>query len=210
VGYEQGGQLTEVVRRRPYSVILFDEIEKAHPDVFNILLQLLDEGRLTDGQGRNVDFKNSIIIMTSNLGSDLILQTEDMDKIKDQIDTLLKSTFKPEFLNRLDEIITFHRLSKEHILKIVDIEVMRLAKRLLEKKISIAVSQAAKERIAEAGFDPAFGARPLKRSIQNLIQNPLAKKLLSGDFKEGDTVRIDQGKDGLVFSRQKTKAKAAG
>jgi ATP-dependent Clp protease ATP-binding subunit ClpB len=210
VGYDQGGQLTEVVRRRPYSVILFDEIEKAHPDVFNVLLQLLDEGRLTDGQGRNVDFKNSIIIMTSNIGSDLILQTEDMASIRAEIDAILKSTFKPEFLNRLDEIVTFHRLNKDHILKIVDIELQRLSRRISEKKITIDVSVEAKQFIAELGFDPAFGARPLKRSIQNQLQNPLAKLLLAGKFSEGDTVVVKKSGDGLEFKKKQPLKKAAG
>ena len=201
VGYDQGGQLTEAVRRRPYSVILFDEIEKAHPDVFNVLLQLLDDGRLTDGQGRVVDFRNAIIIMTSNLGSDMILQAEDIDAIKPQIDALFKQTFKPEFLNRVDEIITFNRLGREQIKRIVDIQVEQLTKRLAAKKISIVVEESAKAHLAEAGFDPAFGARPLKRTIQNLIQNPLAKFMLKGEFSEGDTVKIVKKGDGLGFKK---------
>ncbi|WP_455383339.1 ATP-dependent chaperone ClpB [Salinispira pacifica] len=200
VGYDQGGQLTEAVRRRPYSVVLFDEIEKAHPDVFNILLQLLDEGRLTDSQGRTVDFRNAIIIMTSNLGSDLILKADDIEAIRSQLDELLKATFKPEFLNRLDEVITFHRLGKEQILKIVDIELGRVAKRLAERKISLAIKAEAKTKLADVGFDPAFGARPLKRTIQNMIQNPLAKKLLAGEIKEGETVTIGSGKEGFLFA----------
>ncbi len=203
VGYEEGGQLTEAVRRRPYSVILFDEIEKAHPDVFNVLLQLLDEGRLTDGQGRNVDFKNCIIIMTSNLGSDLILQAEDIESVRGSIDSLLKATFKPEFLNRIDEIIIFNRLARKEILKIVDIQLTHVRERLKEQKIDIEVSQKAKEYLANVGYDPHFGARPLKRTIQNLLQNPLARKLIAGDFMEGDTIVVDVGKDGLVFSRKK-------
>ncbi|MFP4384529.1 MAG: ATP-dependent chaperone ClpB [Spirochaetia bacterium] len=207
VGYDQGGQLTEVVRRRPYSVILFDEIEKAHPDVFNVLLQLLDEGRLTDGQGRNVDFRNAIIILTSNLGSDIILQAEDLDKIRPQIDGLLKATFKPEFLNRLDETILFKRLGEDQILKIVDLELRQLEVRLAERKIVLDTDTAAKELLAREGFDPAYGARPLKRTIQRLVQNPLAKKLLAGEYKEGDTIRITAGKEGLRF--QKTSEAAA-
>ena len=203
VGYDQGGQLTEAVRRRPYSVILFDEIEKAHPDVFNILLQLLDEGRLTDGQGRLVDFRHSIIIMTSNLGSDLILRTEDIDSIRPQIDALLKGTFKPEFLNRIDEIITFHRLNKEHILNIIDIQLSALSKRLEEKKISIKLTAGAKQFLADKGFDPAFGARPVKRIIQSLIQNPLAKELLAGKITEKSTVSISAGKEALKFAIKK-------
>jgi len=199
VGYEEGGQLTEAVRRRPYSVILFDEIEKAHPDVFNVLLQLLDDGRLTDSQGRVVDFQNAIIIMTSNLGSDLILKTENLDSIKDSIDELMKVTFKPEFINRIDEIITFRRLKKEHILAIVDIQLGFLQNRLKAKKITLEYTKAAKEYLANEGFDPAFGARPLRRTIQNLVQNPLAKKILAGEFHEEDTITVDANKEGLIF-----------
>jgi len=199
VGYEEGGQLTETVRRRPYSIVLFDEIEKAHPDVFNVLLQLLDEGRLTDGQGRTVDFRNCIIIMTSNLGSDIILQTEDLDSIRPQIDALLKATFKPEFLNRLDEIVMFHRLGKKEIVAIVDLECRKIAKRLEEKKISLKLLDPARELLAERGFDPAFGARPLKRTIQNMVMNELARKVLSGEVKEGDTVVLDAKNNELVF-----------
>jgi ATP-dependent Clp protease ATP-binding subunit ClpB len=203
VGYEEGGQLTEAVRRRPYSVILFDEIEKAHPDVFNVLLQLLDEGRLTDSQGHIVDFKNAIIIMTSNLGSPFIQQAEKIEEIRDQIMDLMKATFKPEFLNRVDEIITFNRLGKEEILKIVDIQLGILAKRLLEQDVTIRVSDKAKAHVAEVGFDPQYGARPLKRTLQNLIQNPLAKSIIAGEIHQGDTVRVDTGKEGLVFRKQK-------
>jgi ATP-dependent Clp protease ATP-binding subunit ClpB len=199
VGYEEGGQLTETVRRRPYSIVLFDEIEKAHPDVFNVLLQLLDEGRLTDGQGRTVDFRNCIIIMTSNLGSDIILQTEDLDSIRPQIDALLKATFKPEFLNRLDEIVMFHRLGKKEIVSIVDLECRKIAKRLEEKKISLKLLDSARELLADRGFDPAFGARPLKRTIQNMVMNELARKVLSGEVKEGDTVVLDAKNGELVF-----------
>ncbi len=201
VGYDQGGQLTEAVRRRPYSVILFDEIEKAHPDVFNILLQLLDEGRLTDGQGRLVDFRNAIIILTSNIGSDLILRADDLDSIAGDIDRLLKSTFKPEFLNRIDEIITFNRLGKEQILDIVDIQIEKLISRLSERKITVSVDDKAKRLLAEIGYDPAFGARPLRRTIMSLIQNPLAKRLLSGEFSEGDTVLASADGERIVFSK---------
>ncbi len=195
VGYEEGGQLTEPVRRRPYSVVLFDEIEKAHPDVFNILLQLLDEGRITDSQGRTVDFRNCIIIMTSNLGSDIILQTEDMETIKERINTLLKSTFKPEFLNRIDEIITFNRLDKKQLLDIVDIQIVQLKRRLKERKISIMVDESARAFLAEKGYDPAFGARPLRRAVQNHLQNPLARKILSGEIKEGDKILVTRTMD---------------
>ncbi|MFP4151933.1 MAG: ATP-dependent chaperone ClpB [Alkalispirochaeta sp.] len=193
VGYDQGGQLTEVVRRRPYSVILFDEIEKAHPDVFNVFLQLLDEGRLTDGQGRLVDFRNAIVVMTSNIGSDLILGAEDLDAIRDRIDERLHQAFKPEFLNRLDEVITFRRLGREHILKIVDLEVGRLRRRLGDRKLTIDLTDAAREHLADLGYDPAFGARPLKRAVQHYIQNPLAKRLLAGDFPDGSKIVVDRG-----------------
>ncbi|HUZ17081.1 MAG TPA: ATP-dependent chaperone ClpB [Spirochaetia bacterium] len=206
VGYDQGGQLTEAVRRRPYSVILFDEIEKAHPDVFNVLLQLLDEGRLTDGQGRVVDFRNTIIIMTSNLGSDFILRTEKLEEAREQIDMLLKATFKPEFLNRVDEIITFQRLGKEQIVDIVDIQLHELEARLRSQKITLIVDEKAKALLAERGFDPSFGARPLRRTIQNLVQNPLAKLILKGDVTEGDTVQVTTGKEGLQFAKAKSKA----
>jgi ATP-dependent Clp protease ATP-binding subunit ClpB len=209
VGYDQGGQLTEVVRRRPYSVILFDEIEKAHPDVFNVLLQLLDEGRLTDGQGRLVDFRNTIIIMTSNMGSDLILQAEDIDAIADEIRAIIHATFKPEFINRLDEIITFHRLDKAQILKIVDIELRKVQRRLDERKLTLEVPDKVKQAIADAGFDPAFGARPLKRAIQNRLQNPLAKELLAGTFVDGDTIRVGVKGDELAFTRGKAGPAAA-
>jgi ATP-dependent Clp protease ATP-binding subunit ClpB len=200
VGYEQGGQLTETVRRRPYSVILFDEIEKAHQDVFNVLLQLLDEGRLTDGQGRVVDFRNAIIIMTSNIGSDIILQAEDISSVRDQVDALLHATFKPEFLNRLDEIITFNRLGREEIIRIVDIEVQRVADRLAERKMQIELDEEAKRLIADRGFDPAFGARPLKRTIQSMLQNPLSKKILAGEVKEGDRILVTRSGDELAMT----------
>ena len=206
VGYDQGGQLTEVVRRRPYSVVLFDEIEKAHPDVFNVLLQLLDEGRLTDGQGRLVDFRNTIVILTSNVGSDVILAAPDLDAIGDTIRDILRATFKPEFLNRLDEIITFHRLDREQIGRIVDLELRRLQRRLDDRKLVLDVTDKAKQHLASIGFDPAFGARPLKRAIQNHLQNPLAKELLSGAFQEGDTVRVQLSGGDLRF----TAAKSAG
>ena len=201
VGYEEGGQLTEAVRRRPYSVVLFDEIEKAHQDVFNVLLQLLDDGRLTDGQGRIVDFKNCIIIMTSNLGSDLILQSENMETVKANIEALLKAKFKPEFLNRIDEIIMFNRLGKQEILKIVDIQLDVLKERLKENKLTLKISKAAKEYLAETGYDPMFGARPLKRTIQNLVQNPLAKKIIAGEYEEGNTILIDKDESGLTFTK---------
>lgn len=200
VGYDQGGQLTEVVRRRPYSVILFDEIEKAHPDVFNVLLQLMDEGRLTDGQGRLVDFRNTIVIMTSNVGSDLILRHDDLEEVRPQISEILHATFKPEFLNRIDEIVTFHRLDKEQITRIVDIELAKLQQRLDEKRITLQLSDSGRKLLANVGFDPAFGARPLKRTITNLVQNQLAKLVLSGQVQEGGSVLIDAAGDEIVLS----------
>ena len=203
VGYDEGGQLTEAVRRRPYSVVLFDEIEKAHTDVFNVLLQVLDDGRLTDGQGRVVDFKNTIIIMTSNLGSDLILQADTNEKLRQasgQIDALLKAQFRPEFLNRIDEIITFSRLDKSCMEAIVRNQLERLAKRFAERRQTLEVSDDAVRWLADTGYDPLFGARPVKRAIQTYLENPLAKKILAGDYPEGCTVHVGKGKDGLIFS----------
>jgi ATP-dependent Clp protease ATP-binding subunit ClpB len=205
VGYEEGGQLTEAVKRRPYVLILLDEIEKAHPDVFNILLQILDDGRLTDGQGRTVDFKNTLIIMTSNLGGQAIKElSRDYEAMEREVHRLLESQFRPEFLNRIDEVVIFKPLSKETLLRIVDLQVGLLEKRLQDRKISLEVTAAAKERLAERGYDPVYGARPLKRTIQQEVQNPLAMKLLAGEFHEGDTVRVDAGAKGeLVFSKKK-------
>jgi len=198
VGYDQGGQLTEAVRRRSYSVILFDEIEKAHPDVFNILLQLLDDGRLTDGQGRVVNFRNVIIIMTSNLGSDLLLNAESFDEVRPHINQLLKQTFKPEFLNRIDDIIPFNRLDKQQISKIIMLQLNLLKSRLSGRNITLDITDEALESIAHYGFDPAFGARPVKRAIQNLLQNPLARGLLDGTIAEGDTVLVEAAETGGV------------
>ncbi len=199
VGYDEGGQLTEAVRRRPYCVVLFDEIEKAHPEVFNVLLQLLDDGRLTDGQGRTVDFRNSVVIMTSNLGSQLWEGGRQAER--EDIARLLQGYFRPEFLNRIDEIVTFHSLGREHLMKIVDIQLRRAAHLLAEKGYDLEVSEAAREFLAEMGFDPAFGARPLKRAIQRELQDPLALKMLAGEFKDGDTIRVERSSDeGLVFS----------
>jgi ATP-dependent Clp protease ATP-binding subunit ClpB len=192
VGYEQGGQLTEAVRRRPYSVILFDEIEKAHPEVFNVFLQILDDGRLTDGQGRVVDFKNVIIIMTSNLGSGLILEAKKPEDIKEALMELLKQSFRPEFLNRIDETVIFNRLGKGEIARIVDIQLERLAARLSDRKITLKLTQGAKDILAERGYDPLFGARPLKRTIQMDLENPLAKDIIAGKIKEGDAVTVDK------------------
>jgi ATP-dependent Clp protease ATP-binding subunit ClpB len=202
VGYEEGGQLTEQVRRRPYSVILFDEIEKAHPDVFNVLLQLLDDGRLTDGQGRTIDFKNTVIIMTSNLGTQLIQGANASEDpiLKEQIWEVLRGHFRPEFLNRVDEVIVFNPLQREQIKAIADIQLASLKKRLSERGITLLVTDAAKGVLAEEGYDAAFGARPLKRAIQRLIQDPLAKRVLGGEFKDGDEVEVDAGHEGqLVF-----------
>ncbi len=204
VGYDEGGQLTEAVRRRPYSVVLFDEIEKAHPDVFNVLLQVLDDGRLTDGQGRVVDFKNTIIIMTSNLGSDLILNAESMEGVKPQIDALLKSTFRPEFLNRIDETICFTRLDKSFVNSIVKKQIDLLANRMENRHLHLVVSDAAVEFIAQTGYDPLFGARPLKRAVQNYLENPLARYILGGSMGENATICADYtaGAGELTFAAQ--------
>ena len=203
VGYDEGGALTEAVRRRPYQVVLFDEIEKAHPDVFNVLLQVLDDGRLTDGQGRTVDFKNTLIIMTSNLGSEYLVnlgETQDVDVVRDQVMGVVRGHFRPEFLNRLDEIILFHRLKRENMGAIVDIQIGRLRKLLADRKIEITVSDAARNWLAEKGYDPAYGARPLKRVIQKQLQDPLAEELLAGRIKDGDTVDIGATAGVLTFN----------
>ncbi len=198
VGYEEGGQLTEAVRRRPYSVVLFDEIEKAHSEVFNVLLQLLDDGRLTDGHGRTVDFRNTLVIMTSNLGNQLWEGGRRVSR--DEITRVLQMNFRPEFLNRIDEIVLFHPLTKEHLSGIVDIQLRRISALLKERGFTLEVSEAAREYLAEVGYDPDFGARPLKRAIQRELQDRLALSILAGEFKEGDTIRVDRGEDGLVFS----------
>ncbi len=201
VGYDQGGQLTEAVRRRPYSVVLFDEIEKAHPEIFNALLQLLDDGRLTDGQGRTVDFRNTIVIMTSNLGSELWSQSNATELSREDLQHSLRSFFRPEFLNRIDEVIVFHALSEAHLLEIVDIQMLRLHQLLAERKLKLELSIAAKRLLAKEGFDPAYGARPLKRIIQRYIQDPLALELLQNTFNEGDIIQVDVLDNQLVFSR---------
>ncbi|MCD6199144.1 MAG: ATP-dependent chaperone ClpB [Deltaproteobacteria bacterium] len=203
VGYEEGGYLTEAVRRKPYSVILFDEIEKAHPDVFNILLQILDDGRLTDGKGRTVDFRNTITIMTSNIGTDLIQEIKDPEEIEHRMMDALRLRFKPEFLNRVDDMIIFHSLSKEHLQGIVDIQLSYLKNRLQEHNYEIDVSKGAKTWIADVGYDLTYGARPLKRAIQRYIENPLALKILEGTFKEGDNILIDMDENGHVLFRKK-------
>jgi ATP-dependent Clp protease ATP-binding subunit ClpB len=197
VGYDEGGQLTESVRRRPYSVVLFDEIEKAHSEVFNVLLQLLDDGRLTDGQGRTVDFRNTVVIMTSNLGNELWEGGRDVKRA--EITRVLQAHFRPEFLNRIDEMVIFHPLKKEHLAGIVDIQLRHVSKLLTDKGYQLEVSEAAREYLAEVGYDPDFGARPLKRAIQRELQDPLALKILSGDFHEGEVIRVDRDKDGLTF-----------
>jgi len=195
VGYEEGGRLTEAVRRRPYSVILFDEIEKAHRDVFNVLLQVLDDGRLTDGQGRTVDFKNAVIVMTSNIGSDKIQLLTGQGaaewEIEAAVKDLLKGHFRPEFLNRVDEVIVFHPLSKEQLTRIVDVQLEHLRKRLAARGLRLDLTDAAKKMLADEGYDPAYGARPLKRVIQHRLENPLASRILRGEFAEGDTIRVD-------------------
>ena len=213
VGYDEGGQLTEAVRRRPYSVVLFDEIEKAHPDVFNALLQVFDDGRLTDGHGRAVDFKNTVIILTSNVGTQHLrksgalgftaaLGRDDNARAQSQVEQELKQTFRPEFLNRIDDIIVFDPLSEEQIGRIVELQVADLRNRLGELKLELELSPAAKEWLAREGFDPSYGARPLRRTIQRHVENPLAKRILAGEFKDGDTVAIDLGPSGLMFAKR--------
>jgi ATP-dependent Clp protease ATP-binding subunit ClpB len=230
VGYEEGGQLSEAVRRRPYSVVLFDEIEKAHHDVFNVLLQVLDDGRLTDGQGRTVDFKNTIVIMTSNLGSPIIqeyfdarrsrreealtsnpkseirnpksTESRDLDSYKDlgkEIMAELKRHFRPEFLNRVDDVIIFQSLDEEELSRIVDIQLEKLKKRLAQQNLTLDVDSAAKKLLAKEGYDPQFGARPLKRAIQEQVLNPLSMRLLEGEFKPGDRIKVTADGNGLVF-----------
>ncbi|RPI99065.1 MAG: AAA family ATPase, partial [Candidatus Aminicenantes bacterium] len=204
VGYEEGGQLTEAVKRRPYAIILLDEIEKAHPDVFNVLLQILEDGRLTDGQGRTVDFKNTLVVMTSNLASQVIKElSRDYEAMEKEVRKVLETHFRPEFLNRIDEVIIFKPLPKSAILEIVGLQLALLAKRLAERKIGLEVSKEAKELLSERGFDPVYGARPLKRTIQRDVQNPLAMKILAGEYVEGDTALIGVDKKGeLTFGKK--------
>ena len=211
VGYEEGGALTEAVRRRPYQVVLFDEIEKAHPDVFNVLLQVLDDGRLTDGQGRAVDFRNTLIIMTSNLGAEYLVnqpEGQDTDAVKDQVMSVVRANFRPEFLNRVDEIILFHRLKKDQMGRIVDIQMTRLLKLLEDRKIALTLEPSARDFLAEQGWDPAYGARPLKRVIQKQVQDPLAEMILSGRIKDGEAVTISGTARGLVFNGESAKVAA--
>jgi ATP-dependent Clp protease ATP-binding subunit ClpB len=207
VGYEEGGQLSESVRRRPYSVVLFDEIEKAHHDVFNVLLQVLDDGRLTDGQGRTVNFTNTIVIMTSNIGSPIIqeyyseekLSSRDHAEMEKLVRTELRTHFRPEFLNRVDDIIIFHSLDEKQLSEIVDIQLRRLEKRLGQQQISLQVDISARKVLAHEGYDPQFGARPLKRTIQDLMLDPLATKLLTGEFQPGDCIKVSAAKGELEF-----------
>jgi ATP-dependent Clp protease ATP-binding subunit ClpB len=206
VGYDEGGQLTEAVRRRPYSVVLFDEIEKAHNDVFNVLLQMLDDGRLTDGQGRTVDFKNTVIIMTSNVGSHRLLgERPDVEAALEE----LRHTFRPEFLNRVDEIVVFERLTREDIDHIVDLQMDRFRKLLKERDLVIELLPEARAFLSEKGYDPTYGARPLKRTLMTYLQNPLAKQLIAGSFLPGDTIVVTRQGDGLEF-RRKVKESANG
>ena len=202
VGYEEGGQLTEAVRRRPYSVVLFDEIEKAHPEVFNSLLQILDDGRLTDGHGRTVDFKNTIVVMTSNLGSQYLAEVSDEKLMRERVMEALRLHFKPEFLNRVDDIIIFHRLSQDQLREIVSLQMARLRKLLAERQISLELSDQARDFLAEAGYDPVYGARPLRRAIQHYLQDKLAPLLLEGRFQEGDTILVDAAGEGLTFQKK--------
>jgi ATP-dependent Clp protease ATP-binding subunit ClpB len=212
VGYEEAGHLTEAVRRRPYSVVLFDEIEKAHAEVLNVMLQLLDDGRLTDGKGRTVDFKNTVVIMTSNVGSHLIageivrtagLKADLSEGVKRQVMDALREQFRPEFLNRVDEIIVFHALAREHLRQIVDIQLSGLMKRLEDRKIRFEITDRSKDLLIEEGYDPTYGARPLKRTIQREILDPLAMRVLQGEFVEGDVVKIDAPAGEMVFEKVK-------
>jgi ATP-dependent Clp protease ATP-binding subunit ClpB len=205
VGYEEGGQLTEAIRRRPYAVVLFDEIEKAHADVFNVFLQILDDGRVTDAQGRTVDFKNTIIIMTSNIGSQFILDIAGddarYDEMRSRVIEAMRANFRPEFLNRVDEFIIFHSLQKSQLREIVKLQVQRLEQRLSDRKITLRISEAAFDFLAEVGYDPVYGARPLKRAIQRELETQIAKCLLRGEFTDGDTIFVDVENERLSFKR---------
>jgi ATP-dependent Clp protease ATP-binding subunit ClpB len=208
VGYDEGGQLTEAVRRRPYSVILFDEIEKAHRDVFNVLLQILDDGRLTDGQGRTVDFRNTVVILTSNLGSQHIAGGDHAEEKRRVLDAI-RAELRPELLNRIDEVVVFHSLGREELTRIVDIQLARLSKLLADKRLKLELTDRAKETIARVGYDPVYGARPLKRAIQRMVLDPLAMKVLQGDFAPGDTVRVDASTSDDVLTFTKARAHRA-
>jgi ATP-dependent Clp protease ATP-binding subunit ClpB len=206
VGYEEGGQLTEAVRRRPYSVVLFDEIEKAHPEVFNALLQLLDDGRLTDGQGRTVDFRNTVVIMTSNLGNELWLRNNQdgtpMSVKREEVTAILQAHFRPEFLNRVDEIVVFRSLTKQDLVQIVDIQLSHVENLLKERNLKLDVTSSARQALADIGYDPDYGARPLKRAIQKEIQDPLALKIISGEFTEGKTIFVDYKGSEFTFEQK--------
>ena len=205
VGYEEGGYLTEAVRRRPYSLLLLDEVEKAHPDVFNILLQVLEDGRLTDGQGRTVDFRNTVIVMTSNLGSDVIQEMageENYSAMKSAVMGIVGKHFRPEFINRIDETVVFHPLAAGQIRGIAEIQLQSLKKRLAERDLQIEISDAFMERLAEVGYDPVYGARPLKRAIQQELENPLAQRILSGEFVAGDTITVDVAGEETAFGKR--------
>ncbi len=212
VGYDEAGQLTEAVRRRPYAVVLFDEIEKAHPEVLNVMLQLLDDGRLTDGKGRTVDFKNTVVIMTSNLGSHYLTERTSEatipEGVRRQVMDALRAHFRPEFLNRIDETILFHPLSREHLASIIEIQARHLLKRLEDRKVHVELTDAARDLLVREGYDPAYGARPLKRTIQRLVLDPLARLVLEGEFREGDTVIIDADGGTLVFRKAAVAASA--
>jgi ATP-dependent Clp protease ATP-binding subunit ClpB len=201
VGYDEGGQLSEAVRRRPYSVILFDEVEKAHPDVFNVLLQVLDDGRITDGQGRTVDFKNTVIIMTSNIGSQYILDVDDRKERNRRVMEAMKNQFRPEFLNRVDETIIFDRLTDKELTSIIDIQLTRVQQRLAKQNMRLVLTAALKKIVAGEGFDPVYGARPLKRAIQRLVLDPLSLELLEGHFKDGEVIIADAVKDKVTFTK---------
>jgi len=211
VGFEEGGQLTEAVRRKPYSIVLFDEIEKAHPDVFNLLLQVLDDGRLTDSQGRTVDFKNTVIIMTSNIGSQQIQEmgTLNEEEMRKSVLTALRAQFRPEFLNRIDDIVIFHPLGLSELKSIIEIQLKNLKARLAEKKLDLELTENAKKYLAQEGYDPVYGARPLKRIIQRDILNPLSLQLLQGNFKEGDFIEADVSPDRKFLLRKKKSKRSA-
>ncbi|MFZ4702553.1 MAG: AAA family ATPase, partial [Candidatus Methylumidiphilus sp.] len=204
IGYEEGGHLTETVRRKPYSVILLDEVEKAHPDVFNILLQVLDDGRLTDGHGRTVDFRNTVIVMTSNLASNRIQELSgesNYAQMKSEVMDLVGQYFRTEFINRVDEVVVFHPLMRSQIRAIANIQIQHLRKRLLERDLELDITEAALDRLGEAGFDPVYGARPLKRAIQQQLENPLARDILSGQYEPGDVVKVDADHLALIFGK---------
>jgi ATP-dependent Clp protease ATP-binding subunit ClpB len=205
VGYEEGGYLTEAVRRRPYSVVLFDEIEKAHPDVFNALLQILDDGRMTDGQGRTVDFKNTVLIMTSNVGSQFIVElgSGEREEMERRVQEALRAQFKPEFLNRVDEVIVFRQLGRDEIGRIVEIQLERVKRLLTDRRIELEFTAEARQLLAEKGYDPHYGARPLKRVIQRMVQDPLAVRILEGEFPEGTKVRVDARVSGEALEFRK-------